>query len=299
MGTSIDLACAADANYVPHSAVMMRSALELHGERLRVHFLPGPDVGPRDRRLLSEMVEAGGGSIGFLEVDPSRIDGLATMGYISATMWNRIFLPELLPELDRVLYLDADTIIMDSLEPLWELDLADKLVGAVTNVFQRFVPDRREQFEIERSDPPYFNSGVLLFNLDLMRSTGATEELLAYAYAHRDVKGWPDQDALNHVMGPRRLALDPRWNVMNSFEVYPWSEDVFGAEALARAREHPAIRHFEGPSINKPWHLLCERDTRAVYRVYRRQTPWPRYLPDGLTPANLVRRVSRRIPRPV
>jgi lipopolysaccharide biosynthesis glycosyltransferase len=289
----IDLACAADARYVPHTAVMIRSALELHREKLRVHFLPSKDVGAKDARLLGDMVEAGGGSISFLEVDPNRTHDLPSMGYISSTMWHRIFLPELLAETDRVLYVDADTIVMDSLEPLWEVDLDGKLVGAVTNVFQRFMPERREPFEIERSDPPYFNSGVLLFNLDLMRRARATDELLDYARAHRDVKGWPDQDALNHVLGPSRRALHPRWNVMNSFQVYPWSEDTFGAEALAEARANPAIRHFEGPSINKPWHLLCEREMRDVYRRFRGQTPWPRYLPEGLTPANLARRLAR------
>jgi hypothetical protein len=82
--------------------------------------------------------------------------------------------------------------------------------------------------------------------------------------------------------------------VMNSFEVYPWAEDTFGPDELAKALAKPAIRHFEGPSINKPWHLLCERQLRETYRHYRRQTPWPRYLPGGLTPANVLRRLSRR-----
>jgi lipopolysaccharide biosynthesis glycosyltransferase len=292
--TLIDIACAADARYVPHCAAMLHSALELHGEDLRVHYLPGADVTPKQRRLLAEMVEASGGSISFLEVSPEQFDGLPSWGHISNTMWSRVFLPELLPDLGRVLYLDVDTIIIDSLEPLWRIDLSGSLVGAVTNVFQRFVPDRPEPFELERSNPPYFNSGVLLMNLELMREAGATEQLVAYGRAPLREKGWPDQDALNHVLGGRRHPLDPRWNLMNSLEVYPWSAQTFGADVLAEARRNPAIRHFEGPSINKPWHLLCERALRDVYREHRRQTPWPRYLPEGLTPANLVRRLGRR-----
>jgi lipopolysaccharide biosynthesis glycosyltransferase len=292
--TTIDIACATDAEYVPHSAAMVHSALQVHGGDLRVHFLPGPDVTAKQRRLLREMVETRGGSISFLEVRPEQVEGLPSWTYISNTMWYRIFLPELLPEVGRVLYLDVDTIIMDSLEPLWGIDLSGSLVGAVTNVFPRLVPDRAEPFEIERSDPPYFNSGVLLMNLDQMRAAGATDELVAYGSQQRDKKGWPDQDALNHVLGGRRHALHPRWNFMNSFKTYSWSVEVFGADVLAEARRDPAIRHFEGPSINKPWHLLCESEMRDVYREHRRQTPWPRYLPAGLTPANVLRRLSRR-----
>ena len=52
-------------------------------------------------------------------------------------MWYRIFLPELLPDVDRVLYLDVDTLAVDSLEPLWATDLGDAPGGAVTNVFMQ------------------------------------------------------------------------------------------------------------------------------------------------------------------
>jgi lipopolysaccharide biosynthesis glycosyltransferase len=290
----IDVACAADARYVPHSATMIASALAQHHSDLRVHYLHGPELPPRARRSLTEMVEERGGSVSFLEIDPLRVAGLPSWDYISATMWYRVFLPELLPDVERVLYLDADTIIVDSLAPLWQIDLSGKLVGAVTNVFQRAVADQPEEFELRRSEPPYFNSGVLLMNLELMREQGSSEQLLEYARANADRLGWPDQDALNQVLGAKRHPLHPRWNLMNSFLVFPWSEETFEVETLAEARSNPAIRHFEGPSVNKPWHLLCERGMRELYRHHRRRTPWPRYLPDGLTPGNVLRRIARR-----
>jgi lipopolysaccharide biosynthesis glycosyltransferase len=292
--TVIDVACAADARYVPHCATMIASALAQHHSDLRVHYLHGPDVSARARRSITEMVAEGGGSVSFHEVDPSRVAGLPTFDYISTTMWYRVFLPELLPEISRVLYLDADTIVVDSLAPLWQIDLGNQLVGAVTNVFQRAEPDQPEQFELRRSDPPYFNSGVLLMNLGPMREQESSAQLLQYARANSDRLGWPDQDVLNHVLGASRYALHPRWNLMNSFLHFPWSEETFGAKTLAEARSNPAIRHFEGPRVNKPWHLLCERGMRDLYRHHRRQTPWPHYLPDGVTPANVLRRLARR-----
>jgi lipopolysaccharide biosynthesis glycosyltransferase len=292
--TVIDVACAADARYVPHCATMIASALAEHHSDLRVHYLHGPELPARAKESITEMVAEGGGSVSFLEIDPAQVAGLPSWDYISATMWYRVFLPELLPEVPRVLYLDADTIIVDSLAPLWEIDLGNQLVGAVTNVFQRAASDQPEQFELRRSDPPYFNSGVLLMNLELMREQETSSELLGYARANSDRLGWPDQDALNHVLGAKRHHLHPRWNLMNSFLLFPWSEETFGAKSLAEARSDPAIRHFEGPSVNKPWHLLCERGMRELYRHHRRHTPWPRYLPDGLTPGNVLRRVARR-----
>src|SRR5437879_3158835 len=79
--------------------------------------------------------------------------------------WYRIFLPELLPELDRVLYLDADVIVVDSLIPLWNVDLSEDYLAAVTNVFQAAHVHR--PVELGLAGPrAYFNSGVMVLNLE-------------------------------------------------------------------------------------------------------------------------------------
>jgi lipopolysaccharide biosynthesis glycosyltransferase len=95
------------------------------------------------------------------------------------------------------------------------------------------------------------------------------------------------------ILASRRLRLHPRWNLMNSILLFPWANDVFGASAVEEAKRNPAIRHFEGPSYAKPWHLLSEGQGRAEYFAYRRRTPWPRVRREGVTPANLVRRAVR------
>jgi hypothetical protein len=77
---------------------------------------------------------------------------------------------------------------------------------------------------------------------------------------------------------------------MNSVVLFPWAAEVFGADAVAEARENPAIRHFEGPSVNKPWHVLCDRSMRDLYLEHRRGTPWPKVELEGVTAANLLRR---------
>jgi lipopolysaccharide biosynthesis glycosyltransferase len=144
----------------------------------------------------------------------------------------------------------------------------------------------------------YFNTGVILMNLALMRDDDCASALRNYASRHAGELLWPDQDTLNVVLGHRRLPLHPRWNCMNSIMHLPWAVDVFGAGMVAEAQRNPAIRHFEGPTINKPWHYLCQRAMRDVYFVHRRQTPWPRFRLEGATLRNRISRMIRGSRRP-
>jgi lipopolysaccharide biosynthesis glycosyltransferase len=291
----LHVACAADDGYAPHSAAMLHSVMAHRGtSELRIHYLHGPRFPDRSAQLIRGMVERGGATISFWEIPDDRIAGLPEMEFVTSPMWYRIFLPELLPDVDRVLYLDVDTIALDSLEPLWETDLAGSYVGAVTNVFyMRSHAQRALDLGIEPTD--YFNSGVVLMNLDLMRRDDSSRALFEYARAHAAELAWPDQDALNVVLGKLRVHLGPRWNCMNSVLLFPWAADVLGAEVVEEARRRPAIRHFEGPTINKPWHYGSESPMRDIYFEHRRQTPWPRCRIEGITPRSVLRRVARDV----
>jgi lipopolysaccharide biosynthesis glycosyltransferase len=293
--SALHVACAADEGYAPHSAAMLHSVVAHRGgSDLRVHYLHGPSFPDRSAELIGEMVERGGAAISFWEIPDERIAGLPAMDFVTQAMWYRVFLPELLPDVDRVLYLDVDTIAVDSLAPLGDIDLTDHHVAAVTNVFYMRSHAQRP-IELGISPADYFNSGVVLMNLGLMRRDGSTRALLDYAVEHGPELAWPDQDALNVVLGGRRLPLHPRWNCMNSVLMFPWSVDVFGTDAVEEARRHPAIRHFEGPTINKPWHYGSHSPMREVYFEHRRQTPWPRCRIEGRTPRNVLRHVFQDV----
>jgi lipopolysaccharide biosynthesis glycosyltransferase len=284
------VACAAEGEaYAAHSAAMLHSVLE-HGENVVVEYLHGPSFAAGWRGGIRGMVEAAGARIRFWEIADADVAELPVAWPFTVAMWYRIFLPRLLEDTGRVLYLDADTIAVDSLAPLWEIDLTGCWLGAVTNVLEPHFAHRPAGLGLDAS--AYFNSGVLLLNLDEMRRDDRATALIDYARAHPGNE-WPDQDALNVVLGRRRLALHPRFNAMNSLR-FPQAREIFGAEELREARERPAIRHFEGPKENKPWHYLCERDLRDAYLGHRAATPWPDVDLVGFTRANRMRRIWRQ-----
>jgi lipopolysaccharide biosynthesis glycosyltransferase len=290
----LHVACAMEGDYVAHSAAMLHSLLvSTTDASVHVHYLHGPEFDTTEAPLIAEMVESNGGAISFVSVPDELCRGLPTAGFTGKATWYRVLVPQLFGDLDRLLFLDLDLIVTESLRALWETDLKGRYVAAVTNVLPRHYADALTAAGFDCTT--YFNAGVLLMDLERMRRDRCAEAMVDYGVSNADRLVLRDQDALNAVLGRRRLALAPRWNCMNSFFVYPWSADVFDADALEAAKRNPAIRHFEGPGINKPWHYLCERDSRELYAMHRRQTPWPRFRPEGRTPRRVVKRLRRQL----
>lgn len=295
MTETIHLACAAERDYIPHSAAMLLSALDHTGDaELSIHYMHPPELPRAERDELAEMVTREGGRISFLELADEAVAGFPIEGFTRKATWYRVFLPELVPEADRMIYLDADVIVLDDLAPLWRTELAGQLLAAVTNVPQWDHVGRPEAIGMA-SKSEYFNAGVLLLDLERMRAEGTSSELREFVIENAERLEWRDQDALNLLLGRRRLPLHPRWNVMNSILLFPWASDVFGPTAVQQARSNPAIRHFEGPSLNKPWHYLSDHELRERYVALRRRTPWPRVRLEGRTPANVLRRKVREL----
>ena len=293
MTAALHVACATGEDYAPHAAAMLHSVHEHSGGLpVHAHVLHPPVMRAGTRRKLRLAIEGAGGVAHLHEIADARVDGLPDLldRGIPRTLWYRIYLPELLPDEPRVLYLDCDILALDDLRPLWVTDLGDGYLGAVTNVWEPWNAGYPGQLGLQMRD--YLNSGVLLLDLEAMRRDRITQALLDYANAHELT--WADQDALSAVLGPGRVHLHPRWNAMNSVLTFDGAVDVFGEEAVAEARARPGLRHFEGPSVNKPWHLLCGWRDRETYRRHRRATPWPRYVPTGVTPRNLWVYARRR-----
>jgi lipopolysaccharide biosynthesis glycosyltransferase len=267
------VACAADAAYVGHCGAMLHSLFARNPRReVAVHFLHGPDFPAADRAKLRALVERPGRELHCHEIDDGAVAGLPRMGRIPQVMWYRVFLPDLLPGVERVLYLDADTLVLGALDELLATPLDGAYVAAVPNVLEpRYAAHPRELgLPATRR---YFNSGVLLLHLDAMRADDCTRRIVEYATSEDLL--WPDQDALNVVLGPRQVELHPRWNVMNSLYLFPYARDALGADAVAEACARPAIVHFEGPDVAKPWHYLNKHPWRDAYARHRASTPWP------------------------
>jgi lipopolysaccharide biosynthesis glycosyltransferase len=288
--TTIEIACASDDRYAAHTAALWHS-LRWHapGAALRVHFLAGPALSGGRRARLARFADKLRIELRWIEVPDALVASLPARDYLPRVVWYRVFMPQLLPELDRVLYLDSDVIAMASVEPLWDMPLDGELFAAATNVVPAYHAERAGQLGLP-GPAAYFNLGVALWNLRAMRGEGFTDAVLEYARANLPRLLWLEQDAINALYWRRRRPLHPRWNCLNAITFGSWGTRFLDPAELREALAAPALVHFEGGSFGKPWHFLSRHPLRDRYFFHRRRTPWPLALPAGITPKNILKR---------
>lgn len=291
----IHIACNIDHRYVRHCAVTMASAFASNPDTPITAHIVGRELTDDDRRALdtvaSQWVDK---HVCYYEPDEHLLDGFtirATHGRITLATYYRCFLAELLPnELERVLYLDCDLLVLQSLEPLWKTPLGEAWAGVADDTGCN-EPERYTRLSYPQADS-YFNAGVLLINLDAWRRHGMGTMCCDYYNSHLDTIVYNDQDVLNGLLHDKSTPIDVKWNVQDGFyrrrNSLPPSWQTEHAEAL----RHPAILHYTN---RKPWDYDSQHPLRRLYFNYLDLTPWRGERPWH-NPLNLIKRAMRLLP---
>lgn len=158
----------------------------------------------------------------------------------------RVCYTKLFPELDKVLQLDVDTVVVDNIDCLWDVDLTNRLFAAVFEKYSNYKP----------YGPRYYNIGVAMFNLDRIRQSGVDERAIQWLNTQKTP--YIDQDAWNRFGIGGDIALPMRFN-----------ESI-----VTGYTENPAIVHFAGI---KGWQK-SERASRREYLKRFRDMTWEEVL---------------------
>lgn len=280
--------------YAPHAGAMLASLVGQHPDGdIALHFVPGPDMSGQSLERLEGIAEKSSNRLHVHHIPPDLTAGLPVLGRIGEIGWYRMLLGALLPDLDRILYLDVDAVVTDSLLPLFDVELGDHLAVAIENAY---LPQRRADFARLGLDPAggYINTGVLLLNLDRLRA-GAAEAMFDRGHRDKQLIEMAEQDVINMEFGDQILRVHPRWNCQNALFLFrEGTEEVFGREVVQEAVDDPAVIHFEGPGSCKPWHYLCDHPLRRLYLEHLATTPWKVPAIEGRTAKNMLKRALGR-----
>jgi lipopolysaccharide biosynthesis glycosyltransferase len=262
-GREMEVLCACDERYLPHAATMLCSLLE-HNSVSRIHLFHS-SVASRELARLKTLVVRYKSDIVFYEIVAADFQDLRVDKWASTAVYYRILASRMLPtDVDKVLYLDSDMIVRQSLNDLWNTDVTGHALAAVSNYW-----NAQEALGLPVGTR-YFNSGVLLINLRFWRQNNVPERAIAFVKNNPEKVLLWDQDALNATLIHQWIKLPQHWNwhALDDWERTPMPE----------AGKDPAIVHFV--SSNKPWHWYNGHPFKDEYHKYRLKTPWRSTLPQ-------------------
>lgn len=226
---------------------------------------------PEEDMALLKMLDRGGqGRIRFRQLRMGdRVRGLYVDERYSAVANYRLFVAELLPEWDRVIYLDCDIIVRQDLAALYSsTDLGDSYVAGVAEAATEW---QRQRYRALGCDPDrYINSGFLILNLAQIRKEQVSERF-EQTLREASYLEFPDQDTLNIVCRDRIHYLAPKYNGIRTF-VIPAYKETFLAKYTSSDWNEVARRgniHYTGA---KPWRQythLFERWWQTYWRLPR------------------------------
>ncbi|NPD81352.1 glycosyltransferase family 8 protein [Prevotella sp. PINT] len=187
--------------------------------------------------------------IDVLEIDNQRFDGLAVSERYPVSMYYRFLLPEMLPEENTVLYLDCDIIVRGSLKELFATDISEYSLGVVVSQSCDWVKWQNTL----RLTTPFFNSGVMLMNLDYWRKNNVFDSLVKWVAESKTDMWLPDQYALNKVLEGTVLYLDYTYNFQER-----WTRNLEGSDMhfsrwndIYNVGRNPIVVHY--CDAVKPW----------------------------------------------
>ncbi|MBG9983095.1 glycosyltransferase family 8 protein [Aerococcaceae bacterium DSM 111020] len=182
-------------------------------------------------------------------------------------MYFRLLAGDYLPAfLKKVLYIDPDTLIINTLRPLWEKDLEGKMLAAASHVGLVDVTTPLNKLRLDL-DHPYYNSGVLLIDLELARHNIHWQDISDILDKYGKFALLPDQDVLNYLYGDDILWIpEEYWNYDARF-YHSYYARSKGEYDIHWVMKNTSILHFCGQP--KPWNEKHSNRFTPLYLTYQ------------------------------
>lgn len=277
MRKELNIMYSSDDNYTSIVGVSLISLLEnnMDFDKITIHFI---DCGlsEKSKSILREIVLKYNRIVIFHPLE--NVISYYTINAPKPSYYGRLFAPFFIND-DKILYLDCDLLIVNSLMSLWQTDLTGYCMAAVQGPGAS--AENRAKLNIP-FETRYINSGMLLINLDYWREHHLTEKLVNYLNKHGEIPPYHDQNIINAICYRNTLIVHPRYNLLWSMMCCK-PKDIcrlnkikhyYTDEEIRSAIREPVIIHFSNSIYGRPWKVVCHHKYKHMYMYYRALSPW-------------------------
>ena len=262
-----DIAYTVSNEYTHCLAVSIASILKNSKEDESFNFyVLHADITDENKRKINKLKKIKDFNLEYIQMNNNDFKDMSEG--ISIVSNYRLKIASLKPKLSKILFLDADIIVLDSLKELYNTNLQDNYIAAVVdpgvNLQYEYTIDDKEKFPDRR-----FNTGVMLANLNKWREDNVEEKIMAgMIWYSKKYFAWPDQNVMNMVFKNAIIELPPQYNVCPILAQQGWYQEEGIWE---KASLNPKIVHICG--MPKYWEQ-ADLWWNDIFWEYARLTPY-------------------------
>ena len=255
-----------DSEYVPFAMTAILSILHHTERNLVFHFIHDGSVTKGEQKRCQQLIRQFEHAEIHFSIWGNREHFTTWTDRFPPLVFVRLLLPEMFPQYDRGIFLDADILVERDIGELFDTDMKGKLIGAV--------PERNWRINYNKNEPlgsafgtmgtadyykslgfdpdqEYYNAGVMLLDMAGLRKYRIRDIIVDHK---NDNLLYSDQDFLNVYLHHLFLTLDSSWN------------NVIQSKELPERQ----LLHY----INKPWRNSSVNLPEKHYWTALRETPW-------------------------
>lgn len=295
---------ASDDNYAMHLGICMVSILENNSDNfINMHILNN-DISEINLNSLKSLEgKYSNLKLNFYDINNyfkkndindlirNELENNDFYNLLGISAFSRLFLEDILPlDIHKVLYLDADTLVLNNLAELFETDLEDNYIAGVVDVMANIT---KYFYKKDKKSTPFVNSGVLMINLDKWREIRFADLSIDLIKQYPDKNFLHDQNIINIICQGHVKLLNPKFNVMSEFFYVDYRKNLkingyFGStekfnslNQVTDAMKNPTIVHFISQIWDRPWvsqigifNHTPKNPYNKCYDYYKDKSPW-------------------------
>lgn len=248
MTQTIPIFLASDDNYAPFVATTITSIVKNTEAFIGFYVLDGGIVDANKQKIEEIKKQFANFSIEYLNMKTFGLERFPKVRHYSVSAFSRYFIPEAKPNLNKILYMDVDIIVKGDIAQLYNHDIGDYPLGAILEDFYPYNYEYLKEICPEyEGGSNYFNTGVLLMNLDYFRKNNITQQLIDKTIELKDLIKTVDQEIFNLLFANNFKIIDYRFNVMPDLADYVLKSNK---KTAIDALDNPVIIHY---TSTKPW----------------------------------------------